>query len=356
MADIPLSSGSLLGRFAVTARAAVVVITLCLMIILGLVVSYWQPTGSALAPNIDQLLQQRAKALLQQWQIDESQVRLQLASDPMIHSMAVMTPAGELLYPQAGTINHTSEQPVLDDYPRLRQLAVRLVSAQAIWERRDYNANELYTCYRVEPVVCLLVSSKQLANSFDLQPQQLSAVIGIYATSQTTARHRPFVTDMAMGLLFMGLLLMGGYAVVCYARGDKSVGIRAVSLALATDTSTITETITGTATATVNSTTDGSFAMADMIVQPALKLAQRGDTNCALSNRDILLLTYLRHRPNQVISKDELYDAAWGREFLPSSRALEQHIINLRRKLDPSKSLPTIIETVHGQGYRYPVL
>jgi len=57
---------------------------------------------------------------------------------------------------------------------------------------------------------------------------------------------------------------------------------------------------------------------------------------------------------SEVISKDQLYSAGWGRDFMPNSRALEQHIMVLRRKLDPDKKRQVLIETIHGQGYKCP--
>jgi hypothetical protein len=80
--------------------------------------------------------------------------------------------------------------------------------------------------------------------------------------------------------------------------------------------------------------------------------AIRGTLEVPLSPRDLKLLEFLDAKDGAVATKDELYDAGWGRDFMPNSRALDQHIINLRRKLDPDKSRPVLIETVHGVGYR----
>ncbi|MEM8578644.1 MAG: winged helix-turn-helix domain-containing protein [Pseudomonadota bacterium] len=85
---------------------------------------------------------------------------------------------------------------------------------------------------------------------------------------------------------------------------------------------------------------------------PDRYVAVYGKTEVALTQRDLKLLTALEARTGLVVTKDELYDAAWGRDFMPNSRALDQHVINLRRKLDPDKALPTLIETVRGVGYR----
>jgi len=87
-------------------------------------------------------------------------------------------------------------------------------------------------------------------------------------------------------------------------------------------------------------------------VFPERHIALRGDLEIPLSPRDLKLLSLLQDRDGDVVTKDELYDAAWGRDYMPNSRALDQHIITLRRKLDPNKSLPVLIETVRGVGYR----
>lgn len=85
---------------------------------------------------------------------------------------------------------------------------------------------------------------------------------------------------------------------------------------------------------------------------PERHVAIRGMLEVSLTPRDLKLLSILVERDYAVVTKDELYDAGWGRDYMPNSRALDQHMINLRRKLDPDKSRPVLIETVHGVGYR----
>ena len=76
-------------------------------------------------------------------------------------------------------------------------------------------------------------------------------------------------------------------------------------------------------------------------------------TDIRLSKRDTKILALLQARGGAVVTRDELYDEGWGRDYMPNSRALDQHIINLRRKLDPDKNRPELIETVRGIGYRF---
>ena len=80
----------------------------------------------------------------------------------------------------------------------------------------------------------------------------------------------------------------------------------------------------------------------------------RDELTANITVRDLKLLNCFVERPDEVLSKDTLYDAGWGRDFVPCSRALEQHIMTLRKKIDPERKRKSLIETVHGQGYRFP--
>lgn len=53
--------------------------------------------------------------------------------------------------------------------------------------------------------------------------------------------------------------------------------------------------------------------------------------------------------PGEVLSRDDLLDAVWGKDYIPASRTLDQHIVQIRRKLGAAGAL---IETVRGAGYR----
>lgn len=89
-----------------------------------------------------------------------------------------------------------------------------------------------------------------------------------------------------------------------------------------------------------------------LVLVPEQHSARRGQLEVVLTPRDLQLLVFLKEKQGNVATKDELYDAGWGRDFMPNSRALDQHVINLRKKLDPDKSRSPIIETVRGVGYR----
>ena len=95
------------------------------------------------------------------------------------------------------------------------------------------------------------------------------------------------------------------------------------------------------------------FTMGDLQVMPRLLRAKRGDTWIDLSLRETKILALLHQRAGQVIDRTTLMNHAWGQEYLPSSRTLDQHISQLRKRIEADAKAPNIIQTVHGVGYRY---
>ena len=72
-----------------------------------------------------------------------------------------------------------------------------------------------------------------------------------------------------------------------------------------------------------------------------------------LSSKELLLLTEFYRHPNRVLSRDQLLNAVWGIDYFGTTRTLDQHIAQLRKKIEPHPKTPQVITTVHGVGYRY---
>lgn len=98
---------------------------------------------------------------------------------------------------------------------------------------------------------------------------------------------------------------------------------------------------------------DGVFAMAGLAVYPQELRAERSGERMELSLRDVKILRCLYDLRNQVVSRDQLFNQCWGRNYVASSRTLDQHISKLRKQIELDPREPEIIKTVHGVGYRY---
>ena len=95
------------------------------------------------------------------------------------------------------------------------------------------------------------------------------------------------------------------------------------------------------------------FMMRDLEVLPAELKAKRGDHVIELSVRDIKILQLLHDQVGCVVNRNEMLDVCWGMDYLPNSRTLDQHISQLRKRIEIEPENRAIIDTVHGVGYRF---
>lgn len=96
-----------------------------------------------------------------------------------------------------------------------------------------------------------------------------------------------------------------------------------------------------------------SFHMGDLEVFPRELRARRGEETIELSLRDVKLLElFYRHR-GEVLDRNTIFNECWGEDYLPNSRTLDQHISQLRKRIEVAPKQPKLIRTVHGAGYRY---
>ena len=82
------------------------------------------------------------------------------------------------------------------------------------------------------------------------------------------------------------------------------------------------------------------------------ELSRNGD-RINLTPSEFELLKVLMQNPGFVITRDELSDKALGYGSYSAGRTLDSHIKNLRRKIDLQGEKDSIIQTVHGIGYRF---
>ena len=95
------------------------------------------------------------------------------------------------------------------------------------------------------------------------------------------------------------------------------------------------------------------FQMGDLTVYPAELRARRGRDTIELSLRDVKLLELLHSYRGRVLDRNTIFNQCWGEDYFPNSRSLDQHISQLRKRIELDPKSPAIIRTVHGAGYRF---
>lgn len=88
-------------------------------------------------------------------------------------------------------------------------------------------------------------------------------------------------------------------------------------------------------------------------IHPKRLTAVQAETSIELTVRELKVIQLLSRRRGEVVTRDELLNACWGLEYFPESRTLDQHILNLRKKIENDPSRPLLIVTVRGAGYRF---
>jgi len=78
-----------------------------------------------------------------------------------------------------------------------------------------------------------------------------------------------------------------------------------------------------------------------------------GDKTYDISARELQLLRFFHAHPNEVLSRDRILNAVWGIEYGGTTRTLDQHVAQLRKKIEPDPARPRFLTTVYGVGYRF---
>jgi two-component system OmpR family response regulator len=89
----------------------------------------------------------------------------------------------------------------------------------------------------------------------------------------------------------------------------------------------------------------------DLRLDPAARRAWRGETELALTSRELSLLEFLVRRRGEVLGKREILAHVWDFDFDGDPNIVEVYIRHLRDKLDRPFGREAI-ETIRGAGYR----
>jgi len=65
-----------------------------------------------------------------------------------------------------------------------------------------------------------------------------------------------------------------------------------------------------------------------------------------------LLSVFVRHR-GRVLTRERLLDEAWGQGTFLTDRVVDNHIVALRKKIEPEPAEPRFLISVRGVGYRF---
>lgn len=95
------------------------------------------------------------------------------------------------------------------------------------------------------------------------------------------------------------------------------------------------------------------LAIGDIVIDLPRMRVTRGDTQIELTATEFQVLVSMAREPGRVFTRGHLLDVVHGTIVESYERAIDAHIKNIRRKLEPDPAHPRYILTVHGVGYRF---
>ena len=97
--------------------------------------------------------------------------------------------------------------------------------------------------------------------------------------------------------------------------------------------------------------TDERIVAGDLVLDLVRRRVTVLDRAVNLTPTEFDLLATLAREPGRVWTRSQLLDAVHGFSLETYERAIDGHIRNLRRKLEPDETSPRYVRTVHGVGY-----
>ena len=78
-----------------------------------------------------------------------------------------------------------------------------------------------------------------------------------------------------------------------------------------------------------------------------------GKKEVKLCSREFAIIKYLIDHAEEVVNRYDLLEEVWGYESVPTTRTVDNYILDLRKKLEDKPSHPKHIISVRGAGYKF---
>ena len=95
------------------------------------------------------------------------------------------------------------------------------------------------------------------------------------------------------------------------------------------------------------------YSFSDIEIDFKKQEAKKGNKPIELSAMEFKVIKYFVQREGEVIDRNKLLDEVWGYQNYPSTRTVDNFILNLRKKIEDDHSEPKHLLTVHGAGYKF---
>jgi two-component system alkaline phosphatase synthesis response regulator PhoP len=97
-----------------------------------------------------------------------------------------------------------------------------------------------------------------------------------------------------------------------------------------------------------------SYTFGDNIIDfKAQEATTRNGGKIQLSKKETMLLKLLIENKNEVVPREKILQAVWGYNVYPTTRTIDNFILNFRKYFEQDSRNPRFFHSVRGVGYKY---
>jgi len=96
-----------------------------------------------------------------------------------------------------------------------------------------------------------------------------------------------------------------------------------------------------------------AYNFSDIKIDFKKQEAYKNNKQIKMSSKEFEILQYLIQHEGEVVSRSSLLDDIWGYDVFPTTRTVDNYILNIRKKIEDDPSSPIHLITVHTSGYKF---
>jgi len=97
----------------------------------------------------------------------------------------------------------------------------------------------------------------------------------------------------------------------------------------------------------------GAYRFGDVEVDFARHEVRRAGTPVDLTSLEFKLLGAFCRNRGRALTRDQVLNLAWGHAVAVSERVVDNHVVRLRKAIEPDPARPRYLVSVRGVGYRF---
>lgn len=75
----------------------------------------------------------------------------------------------------------------------------------------------------------------------------------------------------------------------------------------------------------------------------------------SLTKKEVMLLKLLIENKNEVVNREKILQAVWGYNVYPTTRTIDNFILNFRKYFEKDSRNPIFFQSVRGIGYKFTI-